>query len=921
MDRHATDRLKFTDIHSQARISAKLEMPRRASDQLERTKTSQKIADADWARLTLLQAPSGFGKTIVMSDAFRKLHKTGVRCSWMTIDEADNDVGRFLFCLKEAGLKMLETEVPAPVASASSTEELLAAVLEIFGRIRDPFAFFLDDAELLTDAPILDLLRELINALPVRGRIIMASRAVPEMGLPRLRARGRLLELGHRELRFTLEETQSFLKMAIRPDLGHLQVQQLHRKTEGWPAAIRLAAIFLERNRGSDAVIEQLSGANSALSEFLASEVLSTQPEHIQDFLLTTSIVKDLTPDLCDAIRGADDSFEILQDLARRSVLITRIEGANDIYRCHGLFSSFLKAALVQSRGGEIADLHETAMTWFLDRGRIVPAVDHAIAGQDFLAAVKMIVGLDRKLLEQGRLRLLCRWFEAIPEDLMRMNTEVILQHAWACLFLKGPQAARNLVDQFETELTGSLPVITETQCLRVQIASMLDDFESAIQIGEQAMKQMHLAPSYARTVLLNGMAYAYFVVGRFGQSRKTLHRARSEHSESDDIFNVMFAETVQGMIDMMENRLREAKARLRVAASTTRQGTRHKTNGNLIAGIPLARCLYESNETQKAATQLRFHLPFVRDIGPIDHMILCHTLLARIAFGEGDLDQAFAFLADLEELGRRRGLPRVTAGAGLERTRIYMQQGQYARARRELSWLSDDDLWDRVRNQKLPANDLETPTLHLIRLELLDGNPTRAQSLISPEIARCKEQGRYQRAMLLGLLNSAAQLQKGERLSAMSQAGRILPQCAREGYLRLVIDEGPALSVLLRTYAEHALHGERAMTDPLFVDWLQELILLMPERDCPVSGETSNRVPFDLLTPKELEILGLLSDGHSNAAMSEKLGVSDSTVRTHLRNINSKLSTSSRGSGRGNGPPYRITRRLDGFAEWRMLA
>ncbi|WP_420587478.1 LuxR C-terminal-related transcriptional regulator [Ruegeria sp.] len=887
------DPRQISDSGIRSQIRSKLEMPRSSADQITRPEVVRRINEGHWAPLTVVFAPSGYGKTSILSDCCRRLSQRGTRVAWLTLDSADNDLGRFLTCLNECMQRLVETGQTAGQTGFGTDEEKAAALLETVGRASEPFAIFLDEGEHLTEWPVLEFLRELVDVLPSHGRIILATRSLPELRLPMLRARGKLLELNQTDLQFSVDETLEFLSKGQQSALSVVDVQKINDRTEGWPLALRLVRMLIERGTDLGKVLPQLTGSNSALSEFLANEVFDAQSSEIQDFLLRTSVLKDLNPELCDRIYEPGNSAEILLDLMRKNVFVSQIEGADGLlYRYHGLFLRYLKDRAKRDHPDLIAGLHRAAMEWHIEQGREVRAIDHAIRGGDTESAISLLSRVGRALLRQGRFRLLNQCFGALPKEMINAQPDLMLQQAWAVLFSEGPKKAHSLIDNQVWTHSSSMNV--EALCLRMQLLSFMDDFDSAIEVGVQALPDVDEVDSYVATVFLNALGYAYFIKGRYVATRKTLQQARSLNPEDDDVFNVMFAESVQGLIDLMESRLREATARFRVAAGTTRSGARHKTNGNLMAGIPLACCYYEANDLQRAETQLRFHLPFVREVGPIDHLVLCYVMLARIAFVNGDLDQTFYYLAELEELGLRQGLTRVSHGARLERARIYMRLAQYDLARKEIVNTADDDLWKRVEGEHLIASDLETPALHQIRVELLDGDPQTARDMIEPHLRQCREQNRLRRALVLGLLDCAALNRMGNLAEAKPKLERLLHQCASEGYLRIILDEGPAVAEAIQAYAQGALQGNRAMRDPLFVDWLQELLTLFPTP--PVATQEDLGLPLEPLTPKELEILELLNQGFSNSDISDALSVSNSTVRTHLRNINSKMDVSSRG-------------------------
>jgi len=771
-------------------------MPRSSADQITRPEVVRRIDEGHWAPLTVVFAPSGYGKTSILSDCCRQLSERDTRVAWLTLDSADNDLGRFLTCLNACMLRLVDTGQTAVRTEFASDEERAAALLETVGHATEPFAIFLDEGEHLTEWPVLEFLRELVDVLPSHGRIILATRSLLELRLPMLRARGKLLELNQTDLRFSVDETLEFLSKGQQSALSVVDVQKINDRTEGWPLALRLVRMLMERGTDLGKVLPQLTGSNSALSEFLANEVFDAQSSEIQDFLLRTSVLKDLNPELCDRIYEPGNSAEILLDLMRKNVFVSQTEGANGLlYRYHGLFLRYLKDRAKRDHPDLIAGLHRTAMEWHIEQGREVRAIDHAIRGGDTESAINLLSRVGRALLRQGRFRLLNRCFEALPKEMINAKPDLMLQQAWAVLFSEGPRKAHSLIDS--QNWTHSSSANVEALCLRMQLLSFMDDFDSAIEVGAQALPDVDEVDSYVATV-------------------------------------------------------------------------------------------------QRAETQLRFHLPFVREVGPIDHLVLCYVMLARIAFGNGDLDQTFYYLAELEELGQRQGLTRVSHGARLERARIYMRLAQYDLARKEIVNTADDELWKRVEGEHLIASDLETPALHQIRVELLNGDPQTARDMIEPHLRQCREQNRLRRALVLGLLDCAALNRMGNLAEAKPKLERLLHQCASEGYLRIILDEGPAVAEAIQAYAQGALQGNRAMRDPLFVDWLQELLTLFPTP--PVETQEDLGLPLEPLTPKELEILELLNQGFSNSDISDALSVSNSTVRTHLRNINSKMDVSSRG-------------------------
>lgn len=875
-------------------LGHKLEAPKVGDDVVGRDEHVRRLCDAEGARLILLHAPSGFGKTVVMAQILDEMRRRGCACGWLTLDRADNDASRLVTGL-QAAIDRLGATPGTPAESETGNDG--TAMVELLGRVADltePFALFLDDFETLHEDSVLTLIARLIQTLPAHGRLIVGSRKIPDLPMARLRATGEMLELDMRALSFTREETGAFLASARGVDLNEADQTRLHSKTEGWPVALRLASIVLSEARDQSGFVRDFSGSDRLVSDFLAENILDTQDAEVREFLLRTSILRALEPELCEALVPGCDGAALLERLAAANVLLNRIDGTAPVYRFHSLFAAYLRARLASQHPEELPRLHTAAMEWYLANDRPVPAIDHGIEAEAIDRVLALVGEVGQACLEQGRIRLLTRWFDMLPDDRVADEPRLCLMKAWAYCFTRGPREAAAVLDANRLEAEAG-EVGAEALSIRTMIRAMSDDFRGAAEIGREALDRAACSSRYSRTVLANCMANAFSVLGAPDAALENLDEARAELGGPEDAFNTMYSESVQGLIDLQENRFREAKARFRLAASARRSDDRRRFNGNAWAGVPLACVRYEEDAQDEAEHLLQVFLPIVRDVSLPDHLILSHVTLSRIAFWHGQVDHAFRYLAELEQVGQRRRLDRVVAGARLERTRLYLRQGNLSAARHQIDRARNNALWEEVRDLRLPANDLDTRDITEARVLLAEGRASEALDILDAESAAAEPRHRRRRLLVLDFLRAAALLRLGETGRARETAGNALRIAAREGYRRLILDEGEPVADAIRAWAGPALSGDLPRRDPVFAEWLQALSDALGPGHAAGSTEVSRHAPLDPLTKKELQILRLLSEGYSNAAMAEKLFVSDSTVRTHLRNINSKLDTASR--------------------------
>ncbi|WP_218508852.1 LuxR C-terminal-related transcriptional regulator [Variovorax sp. dw_308] len=865
-------------------LETKLNPPAFAVTQVARRAISDEVA-ASAVKLVLVRAPAGFGKTTAMAQMRARMEAQGLACAWLTLDRADNDVSRFLACLAEAVQRLGADEAD----DDSGPFDAVAALASIDA----PFALFLDDFEVVQEPAVLGFVRELIEQLPRRGHVVIGSRGLPDLGLGRLRARGQLLEIDTDRLRFTLEETNAFFGQRALDALPPDMLSQLHRKTEGWVAAIWLASMALERHGVETGFVERFSGSDRAVADYLAEDVLAHQPPEIRDFLLRTSILRQLDASVCQALNPRADSAALLERLAASNLFITPVTGEGRAWRYHSLFGDFLRARLAAEMPDEMARLHLAASAWYESQGRPVPAIDHAIEGGDHPHALTLLATWAGQFLEQGRMRMLSRWFAAIPARQLRAQPMLQLIALWAACFTRGPWDAMRKLEQSGCTDSTIAEVRAGAHTLYPLLLAMQDRYDEAYAAGRDALARLPTGIPFADSALLNAMANVLAVMGDQHESQRMLDAARSRQGHSH--FNRMYSESLEGLLDLQGGRLRQATARFRMAVDSTHAVTYNHSHGNAWAGVLYAGVVYEANQLTQADHLLNTYLPLARDVGLPDHMILSHVMRSRIAFHAGDIDAAFLALTELEYLGHERQLPRVVAGAKLERSRILLLQGNGPAARDELARADDPALWARERRQRLPAHDLDYLALAQARWQIAFGDARAALSTLDEEIRSANESGRHRRALKLRVLRALALHRAGDVTAAVDEMGAALQAASQEGFMRLILDEGPAVGALIQSHAA-ATRAQAAHGDPILADYLQRLLQAMgpmapPDIEAPAPGAEL----AEPLTRKEIHVLQLLAEGYSNGAMAEKLFVSDSTVRTHLRNINMKLDAKSR--------------------------
>lgn len=851
-------------------------------------------------RLAVLKAPAGFGKTTLMTQARAQWRSVGTATAWLTLDPSDNDTSRFVACLTAALNELSGDESTGGESfEHNSVGEMAVSAIERFAAVDFPFVLFLDEFEVIRFEGVLALVRELIARMPWGGKLVIGTRIDPPLRLAKLRATGQLLEFDSRDLRFTFEEMQNFFERRTPLGLSTKDLASLHAKTDGWAAAVWLAWLALERSQDRGRFLSLFSGSEAAVAGYLAEEVLSKQPLVVRDFLLRTSVLSELSPRLCQALVADVDAGALLRELAAEGLFLIPLENEANTWKYHSLFADFLRAELTTTMPSALPGLNKLAANAYQHLGRPVKAIDHLISGGHVKEAIALLGEHALTLLNQGRFRLLARWLDALPSDALSRAPMLQVVHAWSVSYTRGPRAAQVLLESAQGAAADQDSEIRmHLAALRVTLLNQLDRWEEAYALGSEALRRVASKEQltlYPDAALVNVVASSATVLGLFGEAKRMVARARQRQAQASSSFQRMYGESIEGIVDMLGGRFLQAQARFRLAllASQTNKvgGVLH---GNAWAGLLYAASIYERGDIEQARQLLQVYVPLCEEAWLSDHTIVGYRLLARIAFHHGDVEQAFDLISNLETLGHERGLARFVVAARLERAHILLRQGHAQAAADEIECAAELPIGQDIASRSHLAHDCDDVEISRLRWQIFFGDADSALARLNELARRAHEYDQGRRCLKIAILSAIAQLFAGDVGAAVAQSHALLRKMFREGAARLLIDEGAPAAVLVEKVQANLPIGD----DVLFSDFLHSIQIGFSQFDRYSelrSPENEINPVFEPLTPKEVQLLELVSEGYSNGALSEKLFVSLSTVCTHLRNINAKLGTHNR--------------------------
>lgn len=843
---------------------------------VDRTHLLETVRRAEGARLVLVRAPAGFGKTSFMAAHFRALQQAGVPTAWLTLDVGDNEVGRFFvhilaaFQAVDPSLALITwppdaREAGMPVAAMDLVQHVSAQT--------SPFVLFVDNLEAVHDATVLSMLRMLVDTLPLHGQMLLGSRETPDLGLARLRAHGELLEIGSASLRFSTEEASELLRECCGLALTQGQIDRLHQRTEGWAAALWLAALALRERHDIDAFIASFTGSSLDVADYLLEDVLSRLPEPTRRFLIEVSVLDELRPAPCDALTSRTDSQVLLSSLERSGLFVVPQSQRRDSWRFHPLFREFLKGQLDTD---EAAQLHATASRWYTAQQQPVPAIEHAVRGGLHGLAIELLTLHAQPLLWDGRVRLLARLLDGLPLNVrLSMAPHLALTFGWVLICTHRYGEALAWIERLEAQpdTGGDLAVMTQAQ--RAFLLAMTSQVGGALRTWEGIFGRIPAATQpFAHGLLHSSYAFCLLAADRFDEALAVAAAGMPSHHRMGSSFNIAVAVCLEAEVHLVQGRARQAVERARAALSAATPHPGQHVSGSTVAAAFLACALYACDRLLEAKQLLDTYLPLISDICAPEQIITSHRCLARIEGQLGHPERASELLDALEAIGARQLTPRIGRCVWIERSRIAMLAGDTETAAAALRHAQE--LGDRGNEESMTAVADEDDSLQIaaLRLQVHGGRAADALPLLRDAIRDAEGRGRLRRAHQLRILQALALHGSGDRAQAMRSLRAALVFAESGGLMRSFADEGAAV---LRMLAEL-----RHSTAPA------------PDEDEAIE-HADDLSSVEALTGTETKIVRLVAEGLANKVIARRLYISEATVKTHLRSINAKLGASNR--------------------------
>jgi LuxR family maltose regulon positive regulatory protein len=895
---------QLSSEQGQLLLRTKFYVPPIRSTQIARPRLTDLIKAGLERSLILVSAPAGYGKTTLVSNW---LKETQIPSAWLSLDGGDNDPIRFFHYLV-ASLQSIkpgiENNLPGMLQGIrpAQFEDVMTLLTNELAAFSDPFVLVLDDFHVIHSEAVLKIISSLLEHLPPQMHLALLTRTDPPLPLSRLRVRGQLLDIRAEQLRFTYPEIAAFLNETMGLTLSANDLSAMERRTEGWIAGLQLAALSMQSCQDIHGFVSAFTGSHHYVMDYLAEEVLKLQPKKVGTFLLQTSILDRLCGALCEAVVDVDtaepmDGQGMLEALEEMNLFVIPLDDDRHWYRYHHLFADVLRKRLEHQYPQTLPELHRRASQWYEQKGFIAESINQAIAAGDQDRAAHLIEENGCFLLMSGEVATLLNWADAI-EFQSEKRPWLAIQKAWA-LALTGDLERVEPTLQAPEKLLAPLEHTVEVRTMlgtiaaaRAQCANSRGNSQLAAEYAQEALRQLPDCSSISqsiRSVSTSILGDASYVNGNLEEAIRAYTEAIQIGREAHNLNMVIIANSNIADILLIQGQLHRAAD---IYTQCLQMAVRPDGQRSPLAASifdRMARLSYEWDRLDDAEQNNRQCKELSRIWGDIGQQAYAYAIQARLEQARNNPEKAQEAMREAERLiAEYPHSPIWSIQVRYDLTRVWLAQGNLERPsqiiqKRGLK-IKDEIPYQRVSEYML-----------LLRVFLARGDHAAAILLSNRLLQQGETTGQMRMVIEVLILQALALQGKKETEQALAALERALALAQPEGYVRMFLDEGEAMTRLLC----------QAQSRQVGSGYAAELLSKIGE----ISGmiQPSMQLLSEPLTARELEVLKLIEAGCSNQDIAGQLFISMPTVKRHISNIYAKLGVESRTQAVAIGRELRI--------------
>lgn len=882
----------------------------------------ERIAAVAAARIVCLTAPAGFGKSTTMAQQLAALAARAVGTCWINLDEADNDVERFLDHMTAA---LAAAHAPAASATAHATgrAQLLAMCNRLAHQSCD-VALFFDDYHVITNPAVHELMDWVLAVSPVQLTLYIGSRSRIPLKLSRLRLCGGVADLGAADLSLTRDEACAFMGVVGAGALDAAHGGVLYERTEGWAAGLQLAAIALQNASDRERFIRDFSGSAHDIASYLMNAVLARLPPHVDQFMSRTALFDRFSSSFCQDALALRDAPELIDWIGAHNLFLIPLDRRGQWFRYHHLLSDHLRKRYLDTDAGAARADYRAASHWCERAGANDEAIRYALAGDDSTRAIDLIAGcVDELIRGRAGFDTLLRWMSAVPYRLLAQRVQLRLTFIRSSIWNNRFEQAENALAELEYDLGCGAPVpgAAAALCSMEMLWCLLYAFQdkTALAASRSRAWLVRWGPSAPPSDIARAhiaIGYSAFVAHDYAVAEQSYQSAETFYAAADFYSGVVWTERFISIIRLEQGQAREAERVLAALYLTNRARLGADSMVASHTGVHLAQAAYELNKIDAADAALDSALTIPTDpvlpadgegsalpsgFGLLEDYMAAYLTRARLLCVQGQAGAADAVLANGVAGALQCRQLRLARILMAERIRLALLRDDVALA------ASHESALDAIYAVAGPAGhgrgEAEEVAVGIARIRLrlaqgasdADAIAARLQELT----ARARLQGRMR--MLVKLLCLQARYHGGR--AEHEEAGAAIHEALligdEGGLCRSIADEAPHVRALVAGHGAWQSQSHRRDARLVTPDYLAQVLAACgtaagaaPDQAAPAAAPEAHS-----LSPREVQVLKLAERGLANRELAAQLFVSEGTVKWHLHNIFAKLAVRNRSS------------------------